>query len=109
MIIGPQLPVDPLITVVLSLLCEVLNFIPANPSPCFFNSLSMLIMDHNTIIPSYFNDPQIFVYLAFLLFPKIGGQSLEKIAMDYLDKEYEDVDVEILDAPPPVFQTPSKA
>jgi hypothetical protein len=33
------------------------------------------------------------------LFPQIGGHSSEKIALQYVDEENEDVDVEILDAP----------
>jgi hypothetical protein len=30
------------------------------------------------------------IHLAFILFPQLGGQALEKIAMDYLEEEEED-------------------
>lgn len=82
-----------------SLLREVLNFFTTSPSPVFLNCLSSLYLNHDTIIPDYVNDRRLLVHLAFILFPQIGGHSLEKIALQYLDEENEDVDVEILDAP----------
>ena len=85
--------------------------------------------DHDTLIPPYFNDQRLLIHLAFLLSPQIGGSSLEKIVLDYItsdedevdtemgdaDAEFgeaeaknEDIEVEILDEAPAVFQTPRK-
>jgi hypothetical protein len=65
----------------------------------------MLDINHDTLIPSYFNDNLILVHLALLLSPQIGGcHALEKLALDYLEYEEEetesDVDIEVLEVPP---------
>lgn len=108
-IYGPIVPSDPLIAVVPSLLENVWNFIPTCPNPSTFSFLNLLDIDHGTLIPSYFNDPHILIHLVFLLYPQIGGPALEKIALDYLGAdEEEDVDVEVLEEAPAVFQTPRR-
>lgn len=68
----------------------------------------MLDIDRDTIIPSYFNDNQLLVHLAFVLFPQLGDKSLEKIVLDYDDGEDEEADLEVLEKAPPVFMTPCK-
>ena len=140
-------------TVVLSIIRKVLNFITSNPSSNFLRFLSLLHINHNTLIPSYFNDQHLLIHLALILHPQIGGSdALKKIGLDYLEDDENEVDVvddfdgntdlggmvdevlgdnvdevaedivedvpkgnagskvdvEILDAPPPVFQTPRK-
>lgn len=105
--VGPSSKSDPLITVVPSLLKKVLSFIPSSPSSIFLRNLTLLDINHDTIVSSFFNDPQILVQLAFLLHPQIGGQALEKITLDYMEEE-EDADVEVLDGPPPVFMNPRR-
>ena len=64
----------------------------------------MLDINHDTLIPSYFNDNLILVHHALLLSPQIGGShALEKLALDYLEDEEEtesDVDIEVLEVPP---------
>lgn len=111
-IYGPSKPHDPLVAVVPSLLKQVYTFIPFSPPHSLFKSLSKLFIDHDTAIPSYFNDDHLLVHLAFLLDPQLGDQSLEKVAFDYLtDEDEEDVegaDLEILEEAPAVFVTPRK-
>lgn len=85
--LSDQSSLDPLITVVPSLLKQVLNFIPISPSSFPFSSLSLLNIDHGTPIPSYFNDNHLLIHLAFILYPQLGDDALEKIARDYMDIE----------------------
>lgn len=108
-IYGPSIPSDPLVAVVPSVLEKVLNFIPLHPHASAFVSLNSLLIDRGTPLPSYFNDLPILIHLAFLLHPQIGGRGLEKIALDYLsDEEGKDVDIEVLEEAPAVFQTPRR-
>lgn len=135
-IVGPSSAADSLITVVPSLLREIQNFISSNPSLVFLRNLSLLDTNLDTIIPPYFVDKPILVHLAFLVTPQLGGQALEKIALDYLEEDAEtdadvvvtddqemeevaveddkaqqeddDQDVVLLDVPLPVFKTPKK-
>jgi len=46
--------------------------------------------------------------LTFVLYPQLGDHSVEKIALDYVDAESEEADLEVLDEVPPVFMTPRK-
>lgn len=105
MIYSPSIPSDPLVTIVSFILQMVLKPIPASrPASSFLSSLNLLNIDHVTLIPSYFNDTHLLIHLSFLLYPQIGGPSLEKIALDYISAdEDEDVDIEILDEAPIVF------
>jgi hypothetical protein len=48
-----------------------------------------LHINENTIIPSYFTDKVILVHLAFILFPQLGGNALERIGLQYLDEDDE--------------------
>ena len=66
-IVGPSSVSEPMVVVVPSLLKKVLNHIPSSPSSNFLRSLSLLDINHDTLIPSYFNDKLILVYLALLL------------------------------------------
>jgi len=54
--------------------------------------------DHDTLIPPYFNDQRLLIHLAFLLSPQIGGSSLEKIVLDYITSDEDEVDTEMGDA-----------
>lgn len=90
MIIGPRVdhdPEDPLVTVVPSLFRQVLTYISVRPSPSFFKFLSLVDLDYNTLIPSYFHDNDLLIHLAFILYPQLGDHALEKIAKDYMDLE----------------------
>lgn len=137
-IIGPSAvhDPDPLVAVVPSLLRKVLTYISIRPSPSFLKCLNHVDLDHNTLIPAYFHDNDLLVHLAFIIYPQLGDHALEKIAKDYMDLEkdvpeggddmsgnmnqaelveqmdetHEDAeaDLEVLDAPPAVFQTPRK-
>lgn len=136
-IVGPSAPKDPLVTVIPSLLKEqVLNFISAYPSPTPFRVISLLDIDHGTLILDYFNDSHLLIHLAFSLYPQFGDHALKKLALDYLDTDVEedadmdtdeemgteeekdpstmqyeedsDADIEVLEEPPTVFRTPSK-
>lgn len=49
-----------------------------------------MYLDHGTIIPSYFNDKQILIHLAFILYPQLGENALEKLILDYLEDEDEE-------------------
>jgi hypothetical protein len=89
-IVGPSAPKDPLLTVIPSLLREkVLNDITISPSPTPFRVISLLDIDHGTLILDYFNDPHLLIHLAFSLYPQFGDQALKKIALDYLDTKDE--------------------
>lgn len=125
-IFGPSIPKDPLVTVVPSILRQVLNFISISPSCSIFKHLTLIDIDHDNLIPLYFSNMQSLIHLSFILHPQLGDQALEKIAIDYMDTEEgngveekedateaeenveDEVDLEILDAPPAVFQTPNK-
>lgn len=108
-IYGPSIPSDPLVTVIPSILQKVLHFISVNPTNSSFSSMNLLNINHGTLIPNYFNDTRLLIHLAFLLYPQISGAGLENIALDYLSAdEDEDVDIEILDEAPAVFQTPRR-
>lgn len=72
-IVGPSTTSDPIIIMVPSLLKKVSNFISSSPSPMFLRHLSMLNINHDTHVPSYFTDNQILVHLAFILSPQLGG------------------------------------
>ena len=87
------MPSDPLIAVVPSILKEVLNFITIRPTASFLSFLNLLAIDHDTLIPPYFNDQCLLIHLAFLLSPQIGGSSLEKIVLDYVSSDDEEVDI----------------
>lgn len=94
-IIGPSVRhdlEDPLVTVVPSLLRQVLTFIPTSPSHPFLNCLTHVDLDHNTIIPTYFHDNDLLIHLAFILYPQLGDNALEKIAKVYMDVEGEGSD-----------------
>ena len=68
-IYGPSVPSDPLIVVVSSILKEVLNFITIRPTASFLSFLNLLAIDHDTLIPPYFNDQCLLIHLAFLVSP----------------------------------------
>ena len=89
---------DPLIAVVPSILKEVLNFISITPTSNFLSFLNLLVIDHGTLIPTYFNDQCLLIHLAFLLSPQIGGSSLEKIVLDYATSDEEEDDTAMGDA-----------
>lgn len=89
-IVGPSSSSDPMIPVVPSLIKKVPNFISACPSFISFRFLTSLDIDHETIVPSYFNDKQILIHLAFILSPQLGDNALEKLALDYLEEEEEE-------------------
>lgn len=129
-IVGPSAVKEPMVSVIPSLLKEkVLNLIYIRPSPAPFRSIDLLIIDHNTLIPNYFNDSHLLIHLAFALYPQFGYHALKKIALDYLDtkddtKEIEsDAEmivadtyinggsedaIEILEETPAIFMTPKK-
>lgn len=93
-IYGPRIQEDPLVTVVPSLLKKVSLFFTVNPSIVFLRNLSMVDINHDTSIPSYFTDYQLLVHLAFILHPQLGDNVLEKIALDYMeDEEEEDLEI----------------
>ena len=92
------MPSDPLIVVVSSILKEVLNFISITPTSNFLSFLNLLVIDHGTLIPTYFNDQCLLIHLAFILSPQIGGSSLEKIVLDYVSSDDEEVDTVMGDA-----------
>jgi len=91
-------PSDPLIAVVPSILKDLLNFITIRPASSFLSFLNLLAIDHDTLIPPYFNDQRLLIHLAFLLSPQIGGSSLEKIVLDYITSDEDEVDTEMGDA-----------
>lgn len=133
-LLGSSTASDPIITVVPSLLQQVFNFISFSPS-IFLRHLLVLHINHDTLVPNYFADNEVLVHLSFILSPQLGGHALEKVSLDYLDDEDEepemmaqeveedptemeheenvadvvqenvDSDLEMLDAPPPVFMT----
>jgi len=112
--------------VIPSLIKKVILFIHTNPHFQIFKNVTNLVVDHNTLIPSYISDTPLLIHLAFILFPQLGDNALEKIALEYLENEeaeeeleeepemtiavntYEDIvmeekedsDVEMLDGPP---------
>ena len=90
MVVGPSLLDDPLVAVVLSLSKQVTNQVPLSTFPISFRHISTLDINYDTPIPSYFNDNDLLIHLAFLLPPQLGGEALEKIARDYLDEDDED-------------------
>jgi hypothetical protein len=49
-----------------------------------------LYLDRETIIPAFFNDKQILIHLAFILYPQLGENALEKLALEYLEDEDEE-------------------
>jgi hypothetical protein len=61
-----------------------------------------LHIDENTIIPSYFTDKAILVHLAFILFPQLGGNALERIGLQYLDEDDEGSEHAKMEAADPV-------
>jgi hypothetical protein len=75
--------------VIPSLIKQVYYSLLASPSPVFLRHLNLLHIDENTIIPSYFTDKVILVHLAFILFPQLGGNALERIGLQYLDEDDE--------------------
>lgn len=86
-IIGPSKPTEPMVTVVPSLPKQVHNSISVNPSSSFLRFITLLIIDHDTIIPSYFNDPDVLIHLAFILHPQLGDIALEKLGLNYMENE----------------------
>jgi len=95
--------------------------------------LSIIDLNHDLPILSYFADDQLLIHLAFILYPQLGDNSLEKIALDYMkqedvavvtdvpmvdeapieeeepmEPEDADVDLEVLNAPPAIFLTPHR-
>jgi hypothetical protein len=132
--VDPAADKEPMIRVIPSLLKEKVQFIIfSSPSPTPFRSIEILFIDYSTPIPDYFNDSRLLIHLAFALYPQFGDQALKKIALEYLDSEEEDVNVdmsidddekmisankeageesekelEILEEVPAVFTTPKK-
>jgi hypothetical protein len=45
-------------------------------------------------VQSYISDRHLLVHLAFILFPQLGDNALEKLALDYLNEEEEEEDRE---------------
>jgi hypothetical protein len=71
-----------MVIVIPSLLKEqVLNFISCIPSPAPFRSISVLDIDHNTLIPDYLNDSHLLIHLAFSLYPQFRDNALKKLAL----------------------------
>lgn len=115
-VVGPSVASDPIIPVVPSLIKQLSNVISSIPSPVSLRHLSLLDINHDTPVPPYFFDNRILVHLAFILTPQLGEHALEKIALDYLDEEDEDLEmvieeeedpdktVEVDDEPNPVLQ-----
>jgi len=125
---------DPLIPMIPSLIKKVILFIHMNPHFQIFKNVTNLVVDHNTLIPSYISDTPLLIHLAFILLPQLGDNALEKIALEYLEdeetdeepeeepemtvavntdddivmEEKEDSDVEMLDGPPLGFTTSKK-
>lgn len=77
--VTPRDPNDPLVSVVPSLLKKVLDFFSVSPSHSHFRYLTCLHIDHDTPIPSYFNDPYLLAHLACILYPQIDKDALMKI------------------------------
>jgi hypothetical protein len=50
-----------------------------NPHFQIFKYVTNLVVDHNTLIPSYIVDTPLLIHLAFILFPQLGDNALEKI------------------------------
>lgn len=99
MVFGPAAPEGPMITVIPSLVRQVMNFIHTIPSPVFLRTLNLLDIDDSTIIPSYINDFSILIHLVSISSPQLveGNESLEKLARDYnLLDESDDDDEDIL-------------
>lgn len=90
MIVGPSAAYDPIIPGVPSLIKQVSNFISFSPSPTFLRHLSILDINHDTLVPNYFSDRNLLVHLAFILSPQLGGPALEKIALDYFEEDEEE-------------------
>lgn len=131
---APRDPNDPLVAVVPSLLKKVLNFFSVIPSQNVFRNFTCLDIDHDTPIPSFFNDHLLLAYLACILYPQIDDDALKKIGWDYMDVEDEEMtvneeipivgddaehdaefeteeaeeDLEVLESPPPIFMTPRR-
>jgi hypothetical protein len=97
-VFGPVVPEDLVIPVIPSLLKEqVLNFITVSPPSAIFRHISLLDIDHDTLILDYFNDSYLLVHLAFSLFPQFRDEALKKIALDYMEsdaKEESDMDLD---------------
>ena len=94
-IVGPSHAREPLIRVVPSLLKEkVFNLIQSSLPSMTFRFIELLIMDHDTPIPDYFNDSHLLIHLAFALYPRFGDHAMKKIALDYLDPDEESDDQE---------------
>lgn len=55
-IVGPSAAYDPMVPVIPSLIKQVSNFIAFNPSSSFLKHLSILNINHDTLVPSYFSD-----------------------------------------------------
>lgn len=66
---APRDPNDPLVTVVPSILKKVLTLLSVQPHQYSFRNLTCLAVDHDIIIPSYFNDPHLLAHLACILYP----------------------------------------
>lgn len=89
-IVGPSAAKDTLVPVIPSLIKQVSNFIPCCPISSSFKYFSILYISHDTPVPPYFSDSDSLVHLAFILHPQLGGNALEKLALEYLDEEEEE-------------------
>ena len=94
-IVGLATAKEPLIRVIPSPLKEkVLSFIHLSPSSATFRFIELLIIDHGTLIPDYFNDSHHQIHLAFALYPQLGDHALKKITLDYVDTEEDSDELE---------------
>jgi len=93
-IVGSTSREDPLVAFDPSLLNQVTQSIPPRPSPNFLRNLDSLFIDHDTQIPCYFNDKNLLIHLAFRMYPQLRDNALEKISIDYMDSEENEMEVE---------------
>lgn len=107
-VFGPELAKEPMVTVIPSLVRQVMNFIHATPSSIFLRFVTLIDIDDSTIIPAYFNDPLLLIRIASISDPQLveGNETLEQLARSYnlLDdsddegeKQEPSVDVEMED------------
>jgi hypothetical protein len=91
-VISPQIPKEPMVTVIPSLLREQVTKLNSYPSTTPFRNVTLLDIDHSTPIPEYFNDSHLLIHLAFSLYPQFGDDALKKLTLDYLDTDEEEED-----------------
>lgn len=68
-IVGPSTAKDPLVPMIPSLIREVFKSIPYSPISSSFKFFSVLYINPDTPVPSYFSDRESIVHLAFILPP----------------------------------------